>query len=321
MGDVVVEAVEVTRTFGRVRALDNVSLTVPRGTVLGLLGHNGAGKTTLVHILATLLPLTSGAASIAGYDVRTQGREVRRRIGLTGQYASVDRQLSGRENIRLIARLLGASKPEARQRTDELLEMLDLVHAADRTAKTYSGGMRRRLDLAASLVGRPDVIFLDEPTTGLDPTSRTALWEHVERLVRDGAAVLLTTQYLDEADRLADRITVLSQGKVVGAGTAAELKSQVGTKALRITMPAGADLAVASDALRRSGFTPATDEKDHALSVPVAGSARLSTVVRALDEVAIDVVEATVTEPTLNDVYLNLAGEIPAAASTAGATS
>ncbi|GAA3570936.1 ATP-binding cassette domain-containing protein [Amycolatopsis ultiminotia] len=320
MGDVVVEAVEVTRTFGRVRALDNVSLAVPRGAVLGLLGHNGAGKTTLVHILATLLPLTSGAASIAGYDVCTQGREVRRRIGLTGQYASVDQQLSGRENIRLIARLLGASKAEARQRTDELLEMFDLAHAADRTAKTYSGGMRRRLDLAASLVGRPDVIFLDEPTTGLDPTSRTALWEHVERLVRDGAAVLLTTQYLDEADRLADRITVLSQGKVVGAGTAAELKAQVGEKALRITLPADADLAVASDALRRSGFTPAADEKDYALSVPVTGSARLSTVVRALDEVAIDVVEATVTEPTLNDVYLNLAGETPAAASTAGAT-
>jgi ABC-2 type transport system ATP-binding protein len=307
MTDIMIEATDVTRTFGDVTALDGVSIEVPRGTVLGLLGHNGAGKTTLVNVLTTMLPPTSGTAKVAGFDVVRQGDEVRGRIGLTGQFASVDEQLSGVDNLVLIARLLGAGRREAKARADELLNLFDLTDAAKRAAKTYSGGMRRRLDLAASLVGRPDVIFLDEPTTGLDPASRIGLWEVVEGLVDDGTTVLLTTQYLDEADRLADRITVMSAGKIVAAGTAAELKSQVGKRAVHVTLATPQDAPAAIVSLERHGLAPVLDEPKGELRTPVAASADLALVVRALDEARVEVAELALTEPSLDDVYLTLA--------------
>jgi ABC-2 type transport system ATP-binding protein len=307
MNDIMIEATDVTRTFGDVTALDGVSIEVPQGTVLGLLGHNGAGKTTLVNVLTTMLPPTSGTAKVAGFDVVHQGDEVRGRIGLTGQFASVDEQLSGIDNLVLIARLLGAGRREARARADELLDLFDLTDAARRAAKTYSGGMRRRLDLAASLVGRPDVIFLDEPTTGLDPASRIGLWEVVEGLVDDGTTVLLTTQYLDEADRLADRITVMSAGKVVATGTAAELKSQVGKRAVHVTLTTPQDAPAAVVTLEKHGLLPVLDEAKGELRTPVGASADLALVVRALDEARVEVAELALTEPSLDDVYLNLA--------------
>ncbi|HYQ62690.1 ATP-binding cassette domain-containing protein [Actinophytocola sp.] len=307
MTDIMIEATDVTRTFGAVTALDGVSIEVPHGTVLGLLGHNGAGKTTLVNILTTVLPPTSGTAKVAGFDVAHQGDEVRGRIGLTGQFASVDEQLSGVDNLVLIARLLGAGRREARVRADELLDLFDLTDAARRAAKTYSGGMRRRLDLAASLVGRPDVIFLDEPTTGLDPASRIGLWEVVEGLVGDGTTVLLTTQYLDEADRLADRITVMSAGKIVATGTAAELKSQVGMRAVHVTLTTPQDAPAAVVTLEKHGLAPVLDEAKGELRTPVGASADLALVVRALDEARVEVAELALTEPSLDDVYLNLA--------------
>jgi ABC-2 type transport system ATP-binding protein len=232
---------------------------------------------------------------------------VRSRIGLTGQFASVDEQLSGTDNLVLIARLLGASRREARARADELLQLFDLTDAAKRPARTYSGGMRRRLDLAASLVGRPDVIFLDEPTTGLDPASRIGMWEIVEELVGDGTTVLLTTQYLEEADRLADSITVLSAGKVVAAGTAAELKAQVGKRAVHVTLAAPRDAPAAIVSLEKHGLAPVLDEARAELRTPVAASADLAVVVRALDEARVEVAELALTEPSLDDVYLTLA--------------
>ncbi len=307
MNDLMIEATGITRTFGDVTALDGVSVQVPRGAVLGLLGHNGAGKTTLVNILTTMLPPTSGTARVAGFDVVRDGDEVRGRIGLTGQFASVDEQLSGFDNLVLIARLLGANRREARARATELLDLFDLTASAKRPARTYSGGMRRRLDLAASLVGRPDVIFLDEPTTGLDPESRIGMWEIVEELVGDGTTVLLTTQYLEEADRLADAITVLSAGRVVASGTAAELKSQVGKRAVHVTLASPQDAPAAIVSLEKHGLAPVLDEPRAELRTPVETSAELAVVVRALDEVHAEVAELALTEPSLDDVYLTLA--------------
>ncbi|MPZ84421.1 MAG: ATP-binding cassette domain-containing protein [Actinophytocola sp.] len=307
MTEAMIEVEDVSKTFDAVTALDGVSLAVPRGSVLGLLGHNGAGKTTLVNVLTTMLPPTSGRARVAGYDVVGQAHEVRSRIGLTGQFAAVDEGLSGTDNLVLIARLLGASRRDAKARADELLALFDLTDAAGRPARTYSGGMRRRLDLAASLVGRPDVIFLDEPTTGLDPVSRIGLWEIVENLVGDGTTVLLTTQYLDEADRLADAITVLADGRVVAAGTAAELKAQVGRRAVHVTLATAADAPAAMGTLEKAGLQPVHDEPNNAVSTSVNASTDLAVVVRALDEVGIEVAELALTEPSLDDVYLALA--------------
>ncbi|MEW2503106.1 ATP-binding cassette domain-containing protein [Amycolatopsis sp. NPDC047767] len=307
-GDPMIEATGITRTFGSVDALSSVSLSVERGTVLGLLGHNGAGKTTLVNILTTMLPASSGTARVAGFDVAREGGEVRSRIGLTGQFASVDQELTGRANLVLLARLLGSTRTQARARADELLEAFSLTKAADRAARTYSGGMRRRLDLAASLVGRPEVIFLDEPTTGLDPTSRLNLWQIVEGLVGEGATVLLTTQYLDEADRLADIITVLSAGAVVASGTAAELKAQVGqrTVTVRLDWLRSTDLACA--ALRGVGLHPAVSEPG-VIVAPIGSSREIATVFRALDGAGIEADDVALAEPTLDDVYLTLADQ------------
>ncbi|WBP90374.1 ATP-binding cassette domain-containing protein [Kitasatospora cathayae] len=311
--DLVIEAVDVGMTFGDVRALDSVSLAVPRGSVLALLGHNGAGKTTLVGVLTTALAPTTGRASVAGFDVRRRPAEVRRRIGLTGQYATVDGRLSGRDNLLLLAGLLGAGRRAARTRADELLDLFDLGHVADRPARGYSGGLRRRLDLAASLVGRPEVVFLDEPTTGLDPVSRLGLWEIVEGLVAEGTTVLLTTQYLDEADRLADAITVLSGGSVVAHGTPAELKSRVGRRTVTVVLdgPGGSetgnDLEHAADALRRAGLAPVAGREGAALVVPIEATRDIAAVVRALDGVGVEAAELTFGEPGLDDVYLALA--------------
>ena len=299
MNEPIIDVSHVTRRFGDVTALDDVSLQVPQGTVLGLLGHNGAGKTTLVNILATLLPPTSGTARIAGLDVVRDSHRVSARIGLTGQFAAVDEQLSGYDNLVLIARLLGASRREAKQRADELLQTFDLVEAARRPARTYSGGMRRRLDISASLVGHPDVIFLDEPTTGLDPVSRLNLWQIVENLVADSTTVLLTTQYLDEADRLADSITVLSAGKVVATGTAEQLKAQVGQRTVNATLTESSHVTDALRALRTAGFDPAHDEAR--LTIPVSASRQLADVVRALDDAGIDIGDLGLGEPTLDE--------------------
>jgi ABC-2 type transport system ATP-binding protein len=309
----VIEAVRVSKTFGTVKALDEVSVQAPRGTVLGLLGHNGAGKTTLVNVLTTLLPPSGGTARVAGFDVAREGHQVRSRIGLTGQFASVDEQLSGFDNLVLIARLLGASRREAAQRAKELLDVFDLGQAARRPARTYSGGMRRRLDLAASLVGRPEVIFLDEPTTGLDPASRLGMWEIVEELVGDGTTVLLTTQYLEEADRLADSITVLSAGRVVASGTAAELKSQVGQRTVTVTLARPADGDRAETALAAAGLHPVHNPDRHAVTTPVTASTDLAVVVRALDDASVEVAGLALAEPTLDDVYLTLAHQPSAA--------
>lgn len=300
-----IDAVDLRKTFGGVTALAGVSVTVQAGTVHGLLGHNGAGKTTLVNVLTTLFAPTGGRATVAGFDVVRDAAQVRRRIGVTGQFASVDEDLTGTPNLVLLGRLLGASRREASQRSAELLELFGLADAADRPAQGYSGGMRRKLDLASSLVGRPDVVFLDEPTTGLDPESRLGMWDVVRTLVAGGTTVLLTTQYLDEADRLADTITVLSRGKVVAAGTAAELKSRMGRRTVSATL-ATADIGTALDALRRAGLDPLRSGRT--LTVPVESSRALAVVVRALDDVGIEVDELGLHEPTLDDVYLTLTG-------------
>ncbi|MEU4794407.1 ATP-binding cassette domain-containing protein [Streptomyces sp. NPDC023327] len=308
-----IEATEISRTFGSMQALNGVSLSVGKGEVLCLLGHNGAGKSTLVSILATALPPTGGTARVAGFDVVREAPEVRRRIGLTGQFAAVDESLSGRENLILVARLLGANKREARARADELLEMFDLTKAAGRTAGSYSGGMRRRLDLAGSFVGHPQVLFLDEPTTGLDPVSRNALWELVRATVADGTTVLLTTQYLEEAEQLADRVVVLGHGSTIADGTVAELKGRLGVSTVRATLADGAAVPAALGALRAAGLEPASGEPEGLVAVPVEASTGLAAVVRALDEAGVGIVEISLAEPTLDDVYISLAERLPAA--------
>ncbi|MGA5133920.1 ATP-binding cassette domain-containing protein [Streptomyces olivoreticuli] len=306
-GDIMIEADGVSKVFGSLRALDSVSVSARRGTVLALLGHNGAGKTTLVNILTAALPPSSGRAAVAGFDVARDPHEVRKRVGLTGQFASVDAQLSGRDNLVLLARLLGADRRSARARADELLELFGLQDFAARRPGTYSGGLRRRLDLAASLVGHPAVVFLDEPTTGLDPSSRLNLWEIVEDLVAGGTTVLLTTQYLDEADRLADSIAVLSAGAVIASGTAAELKSKVGQRTVTVAPEDGSDPAVACEAIRRAGLEPVVDRANGTIVVVIEASKDAAVVIRALDGAGIEITELSFGEPTLDDVYLTLA--------------
>ncbi|MET8091476.1 ATP-binding cassette domain-containing protein [Micromonospora sp. NPDC005220] len=301
-----IEVSDVTKSFGATRALDGVSLAVSEGTVLGLLGHNGAGKTTIVGILSTLSLPTSGQARVAGLDVTRNAEEVRRRIGLTGQYAAVDETLSGHANLVLIARLLGATRAQAAARAEELLELFSLTEAARRKVKDYSGGMRRRLDLAASLVGQPEVIFLDEPTTGLDPSARRGLWDVVKRLVQEGTTVLLTTQYLDEADFLADSITVLSAGRVIASGTADELKSRVGHRTVSVTLHTADDRPRAVRALEAAGLAPAHEPDSLVLTMPVQKSTDLAGVVRVADEANVEIAELAFSEPSLDDVYMAL---------------
>ncbi|MBM3669679.1 MAG: ATP-binding cassette domain-containing protein [Actinobacteria bacterium] len=306
--DLAVDAHGLVKTFGDVRALDGVDLVVPRGTVVGLLGPNGSGKTTTVRILATLLQATAGTAKVNGFDVKSQADDVRRSIGLTGQYAAVDEFLTGRENLMMFGGLYHLDKAYVSERSDELLATFDLVDAADRPAKTYSGGMRRRLDLAASLIAKPGILFLDEPTTGLDPRSRIGLWNVMKGLVAEGTTVLLTTQYLDEADQLADDIVVLDHGKVIAHGTSSALKDEIGGDRLEVRLAREDQTSQAVSAL----VPLATGEivtQDGLISAPITGgSTTLIEAVRALDAQQIEVDDIALRRPTLDDVFLSLTG-------------
>ncbi len=297
----------LVKRYGATTALDGVDLAVPTGTVLGLLGPNGAGKTTAVRILTTLLVPDAGHASVCGHDVLGDGHRVRQLIGLTGQYASVDETLTGTENLLMIGRLLGHPRAHARLRARELLARFDLTDAAGRAAKTYSGGMRRRLDLAASLVGRPRVLFLDEPTTGLDPRSRRELWQIVRDLVADGVTVLLTTQYLDEADHLADRIVVVDHGRVIAEGTAAELKARTGAQPLSVRPADPADLAVVAGIVGELSATAPTVD-GLVVTATVADPAVLPTIVRRLDDASVPIAELALRDASLDEVFLSLTG-------------
>jgi oleandomycin transport system ATP-binding protein len=299
----------LAKSFGRARPLDGIDLEVPSGTVLGLLGPNGSGKTTAVRILATLLTPTSGTASVGGYDVVSQADQVRTMIGLTGQYAAVDGGLTGSENLEIIGQLLDLSRSAARRRAAELLERFDLTDAGGRLAKMYSGGMRRRLDLAASLVGRPEVLFLDEPTTGLDPRSRMGMWDIIRKLVADGVAVLLTTQYLEEADQLADSIVVLDLGRVIARGTSDELKRQTGGQVLEVRPTDPTDLAVVGVELARlTGGAPSIDHDTRLVGMGVDDAALVAVAVRRLDELGIAIADLALRRPSLDDVFLKLTG-------------
>jgi ABC-2 type transport system ATP-binding protein len=306
-----IEAEGLHKKYGDHEALADVNLSVAQGTVLGLLGPNGAGKTTAVRILATLLKADSGRASVAGFDVVRQSNDVRSRIGLTGQYAAVDERLTARENLILVARLYHLSKAEAATRTADMLERFDLVDAANRPLRTYSGGMRRRLDLAASLIGRPPVLFLDEPTTGLDPASRLALWDMIREQVANGVTVLLTTQYLDEADILADQIIVLDHGKVIADGTSAELKRKVGGEWLEVTLARPADvLSVMRTFNEAITGEPTVSEDGLRVSAPLtAGMHSIATIAVGLDNAGIEVVDFALRRPSLDDVFLTLVGK------------
>ncbi len=296
--------------FGETHALRGVDLQVKEGSILGVLGPNGAGKTTAVRILSTLLKPDSGRAEVAGFDVLAHPDEVRRRIGLTGQYAALDDILTGRENLELIGRLYHLPKDHVRRRATDLLDRFNLSEAGGRPVKTYSGGMRRRLDLAASLVAEPPVLFLDEPTTGLDPRSRLGMWDLIEELVAGGTTLLLTTQYLDEADRLADEIAVIDEGRVIAVGTSDELKTQVGGARLMVVLAPDSDAGTAAQVLSRfgSGVVQIGDDRRR-LSVPVATeSGLMSRVVRELEEAGVQLDDVGLHRPTLDDVFLTLTG-------------
>ena len=310
-----IEAQGLVKVFesrsGEVRALDGVDLSVPEGTVLGLLGPNGAGKTTTVRVLTTLLTPDQGTATVAGCDVVSQADEVRRRIGLSGQYSAVDEYLTGRENLQMIGRLYHLGKKRAAERAAELLDRFDLSDAADRPVKGYSGGMRRRLDLAGALVAQPPVLFLDEPTTGLDPRSRLGLWDVIEGLVRDGTTLLLTTQYLEEADRLADTIAVVDHGRVIARGSSDELKLQVGGERLEVVVASADQLTTARDTLARIGLDePEVEPHTRTVGVSVSGGAQtLLEALRQLDEQGVKVSDVGLRRPTLDDVFLTLTGQ------------
>ncbi|AVH56827.1 MULTISPECIES: ATP-binding cassette domain-containing protein [Streptomyces] len=300
----------LVKTFGDVRALDGVDLDVPEGTVLGLLGPNGAGKTTTVRCLTTLLRPDSGKAVVAGVDVVKHPDEVRRRVGLSGQFAAVDEYLTGRENLQMVGQLYQMKAKAAKVRADELLEQFNLADAADRTAKTYSGGMRRRLDLAAALVVSPPVMFMDEPTTGLDPRNRQALWDVIKDLVSGGTTLLLTTQYLEEADHLAHDICVVDHGRVIARGTADQLKAQTGGERVEVVVHEREHIATAAEVLRGFGKGEATvEEHTRKLTVPVTGGAKLlAEVIRELDTHGIEIDDIGLRRPTLDDVFISLTG-------------
>jgi ABC-2 type transport system ATP-binding protein len=305
-----IEAEGLVKHYGKTQALSGLDLTVPTGIVYGLLGPNGAGKTTAVRVLATLLKPDAGRARVLGHDVLAQAPAVRRTIGLTGQYAALDEYLTGRSNLIMIGQLSRLTAKAARRRADELLERFGLTDAAGRAVKTYSGGMRRRLDLAASLIGHPAVLFLDEPTTGLDPNARALMWVIVRELVADGTTLLLTTQYLDEADQLAGRIAVIDGGTVIAEGTPAELKSSVGGQRILLTLADEADKTVAARALQPFSTTSISPNgRGRLMEVPVTAADGLATeVLRALDAAGVAVSDISVRSASLDDVFLTLTG-------------
>jgi oleandomycin transport system ATP-binding protein len=306
-----IEAEGLVKDFGKVRALDGIDMVAREGSVFGLLGPNGAGKTTAIRVLSTLLQPTAGRASVGGYDVVRQPREVRRLIGLTGQYAAVDELLSGQENLYMIGRLLGLSTRDARARAKELLDAFDLSDAAGKYVKQYSGGMRRRLDLAASLVGRPQFLYLDEPTTGLDPRSRLELWGMIRTLVAGGTTVLLTTQYLEEADRLADEIVVIDKGRVIAAGTPAQLKMRIAGQVLEARPVDPADLAAVEKILSSFAVGEEAAYNDGQLvTVSIAERSALGQAVRRLDEEGIVVEDLSLRRPSLDEVFLAITGHL-----------
>jgi len=317
--DLAVEVEGLSKRFGTVLALTNVELALPAGAVLGLLGPNGAGKTTIVRILATLLQPDAGRARVAGHDVTKQPDEVRRAIGVSGQYAAVDGYLTGRENLRMIGRLAGLGRQAAKQRADELLEEFDLVPAGSRVVGGYSGGMRRRLDVAASLVAKPQVLFLDEPTTGLDPRGRRALWSTIADLSQHGCSVLLTTQYLEEADHLADTIVLIDQGRVIASGSPEELKARVGGERLELRVPGEVDPTRVAHALADLGTdAPVVDGDAGTVILPVAGSGVLVDALARLASAELTVTDAAVRRPSLDDAFLALTGH-PARSTSATA--
>jgi len=302
---------DIRKSFGTVEAVRGISLAVEKGTIFGLLGPNGAGKTTLIRMLTTLMEPDSGSATIEGFDVVKDADKVRHIMGLAGQYAAVDENLTGRENLMMVGRLYHMTLEDSAKRAQELLERFHLNESADRMSKTYSGGMRRRLDLAASLVNRPPILFLDEPTTGLDPQSRIALWKIIRELVDQGTTVLLTTQYLEEADFLADNVVVIDHGRVIASGTPKELKAQVGVDVLEIRISDPKRLPEAAAALRASTVSGEVrvDHDTNLISVPLEqGVGALPRAVRALDVAHIDIEDLTLRHPTLDEVFVKLTG-------------
>jgi ABC-2 type transport system ATP-binding protein len=319
--DLIVRVEEVTKSFGDVRALDGVSLGFEAGIVFGLLGPNGAGKTTLIRVLTTLLPPDAGSVEVAGIDVIADPTAARGRIGLAGQFAAVDEYLTGRENVVMVGRLYGLRHAEAKRQADDVLERIGLSKDAGRRVSTYSGGMRRRLDLAASLVGRPQVMFLDEPTTGIDPRNRMGLWDLIKDLVETGTTVLLTTQYLEEADQLADRIGVIDHGRIITEGTADELKDHFGGAVIELGTDDDQQETAARTLALLTGEEPVHDRARRRLRVPARDGARtLVDAVRALDAAGVTPTDLALHKPTLDDVFLGLTGNDPDTASDDDAT-
>jgi ABC-2 type transport system ATP-binding protein len=312
MPEPAIEAIDLVKRFGDNTAVDGISFTVPQGTVLGLLGPNGAGKTTTVRMMTTLTEPTSGTARVAGYDVLRDPDEVRRNMGLTGQAATVDELLTGRENIRMIGSLYGLRRKELDPLGDQLLEQFSIADAADRVVKSYSGGMRRRLDLAVSLIAAPPVLFLDEPTTGLDPRSRSELWEVLRGLVADGTTLLLTTQYLEEADQLADNIVVVDRGRIIAQGTPLQLKEQAGTASLIVTVSHAADLPAAQAIIGKTGAEVFIDEAARRLTAGAEGLDDMVRVAGWLRDSSIEVDDLGLARPSLDDVFMTLTGHTTA---------